>query len=486
MLSRYHNRQIWSTAILPFLDFFNLCLGAGLAYAIRYQIFEGSFVGVKRIYGAQYLAITLIVALAVILIYSILGLYRIFNKHNKRQTFININLGIWFTLFAIIAFLYFTEYQRRPFPDGITISRFIIGAVGFISMACVVTGRLFLAFLTKLSYKLGIGKINIALIGKQSSHLLQELTEREDIDRIYSFSELNLENFNKIKELIDNGELAEIYLFSLSNNEFESELAITAERRKLRFIFSPQGYGRLTAFSLKPIQIKGYYFFEMQYSALAGWGVIAKRVFDLAVSSSFIVLFSWLYALIAIAIKMDSEGPVFYMSDRVGPDGKTFKMYKFRRFKQEFCTSETKKTDAAKKALEYEQKLIKEQGEAADRGALYKIKDDPRMTKVGKFLEKTSLDEIPQFFNVFLGNLSLVGPRAHQPREVKKYAKHHFKVLNIKPGITGLAQVKGRSDLSFEEEVKHDTFYVENWNFLMDLWILVITPYIIIAKPHRS
>ena len=141
------------------------------------------------------------------------------------------------------------------------------------------------------------------------------------------------------------------------------------------------------------------------------------------------------------------------------------------------CTSEL--DPKAKKALEYEQELIKKGGKAADRGALYKIKDDPRMTQVGKFLEQTSLDELPQFFNVIIGNLSLVGPRAHQPREVKKYTKSQYKVLNIKPGITGFAQINGRSDLSFDQEVEYDTWYVENWNFWLDIIILIKTPLII-------
>jgi lipopolysaccharide/colanic/teichoic acid biosynthesis glycosyltransferase len=105
---------------------------------------------------------------------------------------------------------------------------------------------------------------------------------------------------------------------------------------------------------------------------------------------------------------------------------------------------------------------------------------------VGKFIEKYSLDELPQFINVLLGNMSVVGPRPHQPREVAKYANHHFKVLNIKPGITGLAQINGRSDLSFEDEVSYDTFYVEHWSFWLDLWIVCCTPFVILFKSHKA
>ena len=114
------------------------------------------------------------------------------------------------------------------------------------------------------------------------------------------------------------------------------------------------------------------------------------------------------------------------------------------------------------------------------------IQNDPRSTKIGQFLEKTSLDEIPQFINVLIGNMSVVGPRPHQPREVAKYENSHYKVLNIKPGITGMAQVNGRSDLKFEQEVDLDCQYLENWTFWLDLKIIVMTPIVLLFKRHKG
>ncbi len=111
--------------------------------------------------------------------------------------------------------------------------------------------------------------------------------------------------------------------------------------------------------------------------------------------------------------------------------------------------------------------------------------DDPRRTKLGRFLEKTSLDELPQFFNVLIGNMSLVGPRPHQPIEVAKYEKWHKKVFNLKPGITGMAQISGRSDLDFDEEVKLDTYYIENWSLWLDIKILLKTPLVVLFRRHR-
>ena len=131
-------------------------------------------------------------------------------------------------------------------------------------------------------------------------------------------------------------------------------------------------------------------------------------------------------------------------------------------------------------ALQKEQELIKEL--STKKGPVYKIANDPRVTPFGRFIRRWSLDEFPQFFNVLFGSMSLVGPRPHQPREVDKYKKHHKIVLAIKPGITGLAQISGRSDLSFEDEVRLDTFYIENWRLLLDFIILIKTPFVVLSR----
>ncbi len=144
----------------------------------------------------------------------------------------------------------------------------------------------------------------------------------------------------------------------------------------------------------------------------------------------------------------------------------------------EFSTGKQNKNGKA--ALAYEKELIRKQNTKS--GPLYKIKDDPRVTKVGRFLRFTSLDEFPQLFNVLLGSMSLVGPRPHQPREVKEYKKHQLVVHAIRPGITGLAQISGRSDLTFEEEIRLDTLYLEQWSFLMDIIILLKTPFILLKR----
>ena len=162
----------------------------------------------------------------------------------------------------------------------------------------------------------------------------------------------------------------------------------------------------------------------------------------------------------------------------MGGDGKLFPVYKFRYMKKELCTDPH--TEEGKKALEYENKLIAEN--SIRKGPLYKIKNDPRKTRVGAFIEKYSIDELPQLFNVLQGDMSLVGPRPHQKREIEKYNEYHRRLLTIKPGITGMAQISGRSDLQFEDEYKLDVFYIENWSLLLDIQICLKTVLVLFRR----
>ena len=198
---------------------------------------------------------------------------------------------------------------------------------------------------------------------------------------------------------------------------------------------------------------------------------LIKRAIDVVGSLLALTLLSPLYVVIAVAIKLTSKGPIFFKQDRVGQFGNHFSFLKFR--------SMYYKNDA-KIHQEYIRRLIsgKQDGQGADGdGKVYKIKDDPRVTAVGKFLRKTSLDEIPQFLNVLKGEMSLVGPRPPIPYEVEVYeAWHRRRFLEAKPGITGLWQVEGRSRTKFDEMVRLDLRYAKNWSAWLDIKLLLRTP----------
>ncbi|MDA2895458.1 sugar transferase [Mycolicibacterium sp. BiH015] len=184
-----------------------------------------------------------------------------------------------------------------------------------------------------------------------------------------------------------------------------------------------------------------------------------KRLFDVTFSSAVLLCGLPLLIPVAIAIKLTSRGPVFYRSERIGLDGNPFEMIKFRTM-----------VDGADRMIE----KLAAQNES-DGGVLFKIREDPRVTPLGKLLRKYSIDELPQFINVLKRDMSVVGPRPPLANEVKSYDDYAKRRLLVRPGITGLWQVSGRSDLSWEDSVRLDLFYVENWSMIADLLIAVKT-----------
>ena len=206
--------------------------------------------------------------------------------------------------------------------------------------------------------------------------------------------------------------------------------------------------------------------------------LLAKRSVDLAGSLLFIVLFSPLFVLIPLVIKLTSEGPVFFRQQRAGKGGINFSFLKFRSMyvhndatiHKEFITDFIKGKNS----------VITD-----GRKPVFKMKNDPRVTPIGRFLRKTSLDEIPQFFNVLKGEMSLVGPRPPIPYEVEQYDIWHLRrVLEVKPGITGLWQVEGRSTLSFDSMVRLDLHYIKNRSFFLDLKLLIRTPFALVKGAY--
>jgi len=193
---------------------------------------------------------------------------------------------------------------------------------------------------------------------------------------------------------------------------------------------------------------------------------LVKRALDLTVATLGIVTLIPLLALIALCVKLDSQGPIFYVAKRIGRKGRTFDCYKFR----------TMVVDA-----EHRLKEIEHMNER--RGILFKIVNDPRITRFGAKLRKYSLDELPQLYNVIRGDMSLVGPRPPIASEVEQYDLAHLRRLDVLPGLTGLWQVEARQDPSFDSYISLDTAYVENWSLMLDLKILARTVGVVITGP---
>jgi exopolysaccharide biosynthesis polyprenyl glycosylphosphotransferase len=201
--------------------------------------------------------------------------------------------------------------------------------------------------------------------------------------------------------------------------------------------------------------VEGLPLIHVEIPQFEGGKHVLKRAFDVVASGLGMIALAPVFALIALAIKLDDGGPVLFAQDRVGRNENRFSMLKFRSM----VTTAEADLDAL---------IAKNEGS----GLLFKLKDDPRTTRIGRILRKYSLDELPQLWNVFVGDMSLVGPRPPLPREVEAYESHVHRRLYIKPGLTGMWQVNGRSDLSWEESVRLDLYYVENWSLTGDLMIV--------------
>lgn len=205
-------------------------------------------------------------------------------------------------------------------------------------------------------------------------------------------------------------------------------------------------------------QVAGLPLIHVTTPTLEGGQRVAKRLFDVVVSGLLILLFAPLMLLVALLVRLDSKGPILFRQERVGIEGTPFRMLKFRSMVVD--------------AEDQLQKLIaKNEGS----GVLFKMKDDPRVTRIGRILRKYSVDELPQLFNIFEGSMSLVGPRPPLPKEVAAYEHDVRRRLLVRPGLTGLWQVSGRSNLSWQDSVRLDLYYVENWSLTGDLVILLRT-----------
>ncbi|MCX6739973.1 MAG: sugar transferase [Candidatus Parcubacteria bacterium] len=469
---------IFTIILLP-LDFLMLIFASLTAYSLR----VGSFVTEIRpvIYTLQfseYLFYSILVSLIWLFIFAFAGLYKI-ERRKFNDEFVKIILACSTGILAIIVAIFL---KRELFS-----SRFIILAAWGLSILYVTLGRLIISQIQKSLLKKGIGARKIVIIGndKNTKIIGEEIKNHAKLGYqiIKTFPSYNETIKTELLKLISQGQLDEIVQADPNlDRQATSDLIDFTEAHHITFKFTADIYRTKTS-RLEIDTLAGLPIFEIAKTKLEGWGRIYKRIFDIITALILIIIFSPILIITAIAVKLNSRGPIIYKNIRVGQDGKEFNLFKFRSMYYEFSTG-VGNPEQQQKALAMEKELIAKQN--VREGALYKIKNDPRITKVGKFTRKWSIDELPQFFNVLFGQISLVGPRPHQPREVAKYTQSQLRTLDIKPGVTGLAQISGRSDLDFDEEAKLDIYYIENWSLWLDIIILLRTPKVVLSPKREA
>ncbi len=444
------------------IDYVLLVLAGMSAYFVRYS--RGYTENIREVVFSlalvDYLKFVYIFAIIWIVIFAMSGL---FSMRPQRKVFGLLNKVVLACSTGTLAVIVVFFFSRELFS-----SRFIILAVWIISIVYISIAHLLLRYIQRLAYRKGIGVHRMVLVGgdKTSRELVEEFsnTTKLGIEVAYVADHYGDELIAKIQELYKQGRIDEIVQADANLSREETlKLMDLANEYHLDFKYAADLLGARRT-NIEVNAVAGIPLIEIKKTPLDGWGRVVKRMCDILGSILAMIILSPVFLILPLVIKMDSRGKAVYRTHRVGARGKKFYLYKFR--------SMVSGADKMKEEL-------MQKNERPD-GPLFKMENDPRITGIGKFLRRTSLDEIPNFWNVLIGNMSLVGPRPHEPREVERYQKHHRKLLDIKPGITGLAQVSGRSTLDFEMEVKLDTLYIETWSMRLDILILLKTPLVVL------
>ncbi|MBI5794181.1 sugar transferase [Candidatus Uhrbacteria bacterium] len=462
----------FTLALVPF-DFFALVAAATAAFFARYA---PAFTQIRPVIFdlklESYLAVVTPTAILFLLIFAVTGLY------STRRLSIGKELSrIALACSAAMALVFAISFFSRVLFE----SRFIALAAWVLAILFVCLTRLVVRGLQRSLLHFGIGIHRVVVVGDTtvSRSLMEEFKHKRRLGfRVVGhFNAFNKNVAAHLKEMKRKDTLDEVVLADPEASRGQTlELIAFTEQEHLVFRYSADLFAAAVGRSIIHMYA-GVPVIEVQKTPLDGWGAIYKRLFDVALASLLILVTSPIMLATAIAIKLDSRGPVFFSKlddgrpvTRIGQGGRPFRYLKFRSMRP------------GTHSMRYEE-LSKQD---TRKGPLVKIKNDPRITRVGSFIRLFSIDELPEFFLVLIGQMSLVGPRPHLPEEVDRYKPEHRKVMTIKPGITGMAQISGRADLDFDSEVRLDTYYIEHWSPWLDFYILLKTPLIVFFRKGAS
>jgi exopolysaccharide biosynthesis polyprenyl glycosylphosphotransferase len=453
--------ELLFSAILVPVDYVMVVLAGLLAYELR---FASGITELRPVLYElplrEFFPILLIVGVLWTAVFAISGLYFV-----RARRFIDELTRIFFACSTgVMLLIVIIFFQRELFS-----SRFIILSGWVLAILTVSLGRSLVRTIQRTLFRRGVGLHNVVIIG-------QDKTTTDVVRHIYQHASLGYritarydaftpELLAELEEKLATAPFDEILQADASlTKEQTLQLIDFANDHHVTFRYAADLFSAQAA-KVQVNTLAGIPFLEIVRTPLDGWGKILKRVFDTIVAALLLIILSPLFLFLSLLVRLDSEGGSFVRLRRVGEKNRPFMLYKFR--------SMVKNAHEMKPALT----AFNERPD----GPLFKMKNDPRITRVGAFLRKTSLDELPQLWNVLRGQMSLVGPRPHEPEEVARYEKRHRKLLTLKPGITGLAQVSGRSDLTFEEEFRLDMSYIEQWSMRLDLAILLKTPWVVLT-----
>lgn len=459
----------WLQAAYVCIDIFFVTCDAFIASAIRYDSWFGIAALMHTIHlqgfraidqpSKFYLSFLLLYVGLIVICCQGQQLYRTLRERNSTDEAVAVAKAVGWATLLLTAFVYLSGAK--------SVSRLIVITSGLLNIVTLSSWRLLRRHIVRQRVINGIGARNVLIVGAgRVGRALANFLERNPhlgyivkgfLDEAPSTDPRVLGSMKDLPRLARSQFADEIFVTIPQHRATVKRVAAEAIRLNLAVNVIPElfdGMGPHTHIH----QLGDFPVMELYRQPTSEFGFFAKRLFDIVISTACMVLVAPFLALLAIAIRLDSPGPPFYSASRVGKRGRLFKCYKLRTMVQD--------ADRQKEKLRH----LNERS-----GPFFKISDDPRVTPIGRWLRRYSLDELPQLWNVIKGDMSLVGPRPHPIDDYKQYDLDHLRRLDVRPGLTGLWQITARREPSFEKSMALDIQYIEDRNFWFDVKILFKT-----------
>lgn len=460
------------------LDYLAVVVSFVLSYQLRQQVGTDQLVSLADFLGFVFLA-----GIIYVVFFAVFGFYSVTTRRVLVKELLLLIVATALSSVIVGSLIYFLKYFDY--------SRLVIGFATVMIILTIWIERVLVNVVEQFFYRRGMGVVRTLIIGGGATveSVVNGLQTNSWMDHqvvgvlltrsVTESGSLNvLGNYERelLVNLIESKNLHELVLADPKLPE-EQVLGIVSicERLGVRFKYVPEMFDVITAVVVTE-DLAGMPLIELRPTILAGWSLLLKRIIDAGVALTAVIVLLPLFLMVAIAIRLDSPGPVFFAHRRVGQFGREFDLLKFRSMHMH-----------EKNGVMLHASADQETEKLKELQPNYKLEHDPRITRVGHFIRKTSVDELPQLLNVLRGEMSLVGPRAYVAKELDKQQETYpqtralvRRLLTVKPGITGLWQVSGRSKIKFTERVSMDAYYATHANILMDLQLLVQTVPVVI------